>query len=121
MSQSRARTLSLLVTRRGSLFNSGKPNASQKMANCESPRHARRDSHIRQPAHHRDDFLEGRGMIVWTGEENLVTDIDHPFVACGKTVVIEAELFHGAGLEVFADDVGGVDQLEDQFTTFRLL
>ena len=77
--------------------------------------------HVSQAAHHLHHFVKGRAMVVGAGQEALVADVDQARVEFAQRLVIEAQLLHGAGLEVLADDVGRGDQAQRRLDATGLL
>ncbi|MNV75384.1 hypothetical protein D3C71_1686660 [compost metagenome] len=50
-----------------------------------------------------------------------MADVDQPGVARLQRGVVQTQLLHHAGLEVFTDDVGRIDQAQGGFDAFGLL
>ena len=71
--------------------------------------------HVGQAAHHLHHFVECSAVVVRAGQEAFVADVDEARVQLLERGIVQAQLLHGAGFEVLADDVGGGDQPQGGF------
>ena len=74
--------------------------------------------HIGQAAHHLHHLVEGRAVFVGAGQKALVTHIDEAWELLLETFIVQAQLLHGAGLEVLGHHIGRGDQLERGLLAF---